>query len=435
VIDLHNHLYGSLSIEMVYEMGKNNPSPRWELFTTLHEELYAEKIHPETFFQLFDNPQKMERIYYFNKKAPFIEFQSKFNLIIALSRFNIEEIEQNSYLVATKHFQEGIDYIEYRLMYSPFATREDYIEKTIAACKGLAKAEKENIDFQARLVLSLHREKGYMEAYQWLKDLMFTNSIVAKYLVGIDFCNVEEGFPPKDKYKFFQKVIQDNKERPEYALSILYHIAESYQDKTPDSAVRWIFEAAQAGAHRLGHCIALGILPEAFLGKTRIEECSERRDHLKFLIDHYEEISSFGQFAPIEHLKKEFQDIFSKQGILEYHYTEMEVESLRTFQNFTIQKLVKKGTVVESCPTSNLLIGMIDKPENLPVKRFSESRLNLTIGTDDPGIFNTNIKKEFELCASIGIPDSRLKEIESKSYQYKSSILSGRNKYHTPYPM
>ncbi len=426
MIELHNHLYGSLSVEMVYEMGKNNPNPRWNIFLELHEKLFGEKLFPETFFEIFDSPKKLESLYYFTKSGSFEEFQSKFNLIIALSKFDPDEIQEVSYQVACKHFSEGILHSEYRLMYSPFASKEDYYSKTLAACKGLQRAEKNHKGYNARLIISLHRDQNFKQAYLWLKSLMQENEIVKNYLVGIDFCYIEEGFPPKDKSIFFKQVLEDNQKTPEYALAILYHVAESFNDKTPDSAVRWVIESSEYGAHRLGHCIALGVEPSIYLGQVRKESVEERRDHLSFLISRYEEISCFGKIPKLKKLQEELAQLKNKSGWIEIIYQTPEVETLYAIQEYGIKRLKEKGTIVESCPTSNLLIGRLSRLEYLPVKRFFNSGLKLTISTDDPGILNTNLKKEYEICKQLELSNIDLETIQTNSLTYKSEILVNR---------
>jgi hypothetical protein len=59
---------------------------------------------------------------------------------------------------------------------------------------------------RGRLVVSLHRDQGYENQYIYLKKAMNSNELIKKYLVGIDFCNIEEGFPPKEKKLFLQKM-------------------------------------------------------------------------------------------------------------------------------------------------------------------------------------------------------------------------------------
>lgn len=419
MIDLHCHLYGSLTAEMLYEMGKNNPKPRWAIFTNLYEELYHKKFDINNFFQKYDSPEKLGELYYFKKRAPFLEFQCKFNLIIALSKFDPQEIEHYSYLIALKHFQKGIEYIEYRIMYSPNATKEDYIQKTIAACKGFKQAETTVPKGEARLVVSLHRQGNFEEAYSWLKQLMKENELVKKYLVGIDFCAVEEGNPPKLKKNFFKKVLEDNQAEKETALAILYHVGESFRDKTPDSAVRWILESAEYGAYRLGHCIALGIDPETYAHKTIAESSEERLDHINYILENYDTLREYRYNVELKDLLKEKESLKPNQTV-QIFYTDKEIQNLYALQEFGMDFLKKKNSIIEVCPTSNLLIGMIEDKNKLTIKRFLKKNLNLTIGTDDPGIFQTNLQNEYRICEEIGIPKEKLIQIQKQSFNYKS---------------
>ena len=53
--ELHSHLYGCLTAEELLEIGKKNPSPRWQIYNDLHEKLYSERVPTENFFQKYGN--------------------------------------------------------------------------------------------------------------------------------------------------------------------------------------------------------------------------------------------------------------------------------------------------------------------------------------------------------------------------------------------
>ncbi|MDX1958691.1 MAG: adenosine deaminase [Leptospiraceae bacterium] len=426
--ELHNHLYGSISVETLFWLGKNNPNPRWNLFTESYEKEFGKKIDPKNFFEVYDEPNKLGELYYFDKPGPFSQFQAKFNLIIALSTLNEEELIEVSRKTILEHWKEGISYIEYRQMFSPIATREDYVKKLNAICKGLKKGEEESGNkISGRLAISLHRDKLYIDQYEWVKQIQRDDSLVRKYLVGIDFCHIEENFPPKEKIKFFQKVHEDNQIEKETALSILYHVAESFEDKTPHSAIRWVLDAAGSKVHRLGHCIALGVNPEIYLGKKFHEKVSERRDQLKFLMDHYDEIRSFGVIVEKNQLEKEYQALGDRKDneLLEFIGDKNFLEELLIFQDYAISIIEKSDSIVETCPTSNLLIGRIPRLSDHPLKRFARSNLKLTIGADDPGIFKTSLEKEYSLANQL-ITDEQIKKIQENSINFCSELLVGR---------
>ena len=424
-IELHTHLYGSIPVETLFEIGKNNPSPRWNIFIEPYEKLFNIKIDPKNFFKEFDSAEKLKSIYYFLNPAPFEEFQAKFNLIIALSVFNKEEIKFIAREVLGDYAKKNSKYCEFRIMYSPLATEVDYYEKTLAACEGLQEGEK-IYSCKGRLVVSLHRRGNYEEQYGFLKKMMEKNPVIAKYLVGIDFCHIEEGNPPKEKKEFFKKVLLDNYKNSKNALSILYHVGESFIDKTHLSACRWIYESAVNGAHRLGHCIALGENLNKYYGKTREETREEFIDTNEFIINHFEDIKAHGKISDINYFKENLEKIRYGTDTIVVMYDKIFVQNLDTFRKFVIEKLIKEKTIIESCPSSNYLIGMVDKYDHLPIKFFSETNLRLTIGADDPGILNTDIVKEYQICREIHIKENYLNQIREVSKSYTSEILSGR---------
>lgn len=429
-LDLHNHLYGSITAEKLFELGVNNPNPRWNLFTDLYKQFHKVELNTESFFTDYKDMERFRDIYLFNKPAPFLEFQAKFNLIIALCKFDEEEIKYVSKDIVIEHANKGVTFAEYRIMYAPYATKDVYYSKTIAACEGLLLGEQSvNNLMQAKLVVSLHRSGNYEEQYKWLKELMNENDLVRKYLVGIDFCYIEEGFPPKEKKSFFTKVMRDNINNPHSSLSILYHVGESFADKTPKSAARWVGESALYGAHRLGHSIALGENPENFANKTISETIGERLDQVNFEILHYEKLKSFGKTQDYSKLihEKELLENKNLDSKISFEVNKQYIDELNTFQDFVIY-LVREETnsVIECCPTSNLYIGMLPSMNEHPIKRFIKNNLRVTIGSDDPGIFDTTLVREYEHAANAGISIEELEIIKQKSESYTSEKLTGR---------
>ena len=112
-------------------------------------------------------------------------------------------------------------------------------------------------------------------------------------LTGIDFCYLEEGPLPKNQESFFNDVKDFNRKHPERALAILYHVGENFDDKSLDSAIRWVHEAPELGAHRLGHAIALGVNPDKYGVHRRHETVSERTDQLKYDLRHADGLGQF----------------------------------------------------------------------------------------------------------------------------------------------
>lgn len=430
--DLHNHLYGCLPPETLFRIGKNNPEPRWHLYLDSYEKAYGIKIRPSTFFEDYADQKDFSKLYHFREKAPFLHFQAKFNLIIALVKFDEREITEVTHDVVLSNSLEDISYAEYRLMFGKEEPKESFYTKLMACLEGLSKGEesakKEGKSIQGKLVMSLHRDLNFEKHYDWMKNWMEKESAIRNGLVGIDFCHIEEGHPPKDKKSFFQSVIKDNKAGSDTALSILYHVGESFRDKTPFSAARWVLESARNGAHRLGHALALGIDSDYFLGDERTELVSEAKDQVECELESYDEITSFGAFYSKEELEQKRKELKTKPDseLLKLPFDETQSQYLHTFQNYVMSTLAKTEAVIECCPSSNLYIGMLESHIDHPITRFLQNDLKITIGSDDPGLFGTTMTEEYGHAHTAGVSEKDLESIREKSFSYRSTKLSGR---------
>lgn len=422
--DLHNHLYGSIPSEVLLEIGKKNPNRRWELYVPAYEKEFGTKIDPKTFFEDFQSPQKFSRLYHFSEKAPFPKFQAKFNLIIALVAFDERELEELPEKILKHQFEKKVEFGEYRVMFPKDEPKEKFLSRLKSISEGFAKANEVGKDlFSGKCVISLHRPESNFRNYEWIKNEMEKNKIVKSEIVGLDFCFFEEGFPPKHKKDFFEQVEKDNKAEPNTALTILYHVGEAWTDKTTFSACRWVLESSEFGAHRLGHALALGWNPELLSSQKESESLEERKDTVDCFLENYESIVSFGEFFPKSDLEKE-QKVLQNQKNSQFtiEYGSFEKKSLETFQNFCMQKIRKKKTVVESCPVSNHLIGQIDY-EHLPLKRFLQNQLNVVLSTDDPGIFDCDMDSQFSIARDIGVSESDLELLQKNAFEQTSEKL------------
>ena len=66
-----------------------------------------------------------------------------------------------------------------------------------------------------------------------------------------------------------------------------------------------------------------------------------------------------------------------------------------------IDLLAETGTVLELCPLSNLATGVIRRIEDHPVRRYWERGLNITVNTDDPGMFHNSLAGEYALLMDV----------------------------------
>ncbi|MEM3070006.1 MAG: adenosine deaminase [Candidatus Bathyarchaeia archaeon] len=60
-----------------------------------------------------------------------------------------------------------------------------------------------------------------------------------------------------------------------------------------------------------------------------------------------------------------------------------------------IDYLMRRGIGVEACPTSNIRTGVIPSLSEHPIRRFFETGLKVSVNTDDPSMFRTDMNKEY----------------------------------------
>jgi len=60
-----------------------------------------------------------------------------------------------------------------------------------------------------------------------------------------------------------------------------------------------------------------------------------------------------------------------------------------------INYLLGHGITIEACPTSNVRTGAVRSLENHPIRNFFEQGLRVTVNTDDPSMFGTDMNNEY----------------------------------------
>lgn len=422
--ELHSHLYGCLVADDLAWLAGRKP-PRWPIFTESYRAAYGRDPDIDDLFTPAAR-QRLEAYYYFTAPGDFRKFQAGFDLIIAVAHTDPEELAAVALRVGER---EIADHAEYRMLFSPRESSTSFREKVIACAEGLADASV-RAGKTLRLAVSLPREARACEArYEDTLACLDASAKVRETIVAIDFCHVEEGSPPRAKREFFAAVHANNRRNPERALAVLYHVGESFQDKSVESAARWVVESAEAGAHRLGHCVALGAPVEFFRGTTRYEIAAERRDQLAFELDRRAELSACGYEVDADACSRELVELrdADDRAPVATHYDAGRLERLRVFQDWCMEQVRASGAIVESCPTSNLRIAGLGAPEFHPLPRFLRAGLAVTLGADDPGILKTDLRKEYELAASWpGVSGADVERMQATAARAASEQLSGR---------
>ena len=332
----------------------------------------------------------------------FDRFSAKFNLLIGLARhyrFALGRDREMFRVAIDHHREEGLDYIEYRSMYMRGASADP--EGFVSFHRENAETIRDASDdgFAARYIISLPRWEPLL-AYDLVLQLLDASPELIDTVVGLDFCHVEEGHPPASAQPLFARVAADNQRHPERALEIVYHVAESFYDKSLESAVRWCHEAALLGARRLGHCIALGLDPAIAVARRenahQRELVDERRDQIDYDLAHGDALVARGVAIDEAALAEEKRQLsrLDPAGFVSRPYTLQRLDEIAQRQDLVLAELTCLGTPIETCPTSNLCLGGVPEAAAHPLHRFLASDVDLVISADDPGIFDSPLAAE-----------------------------------------
>ncbi|MBI2603176.1 MAG: hypothetical protein HYW48_08975 [Deltaproteobacteria bacterium] len=403
--ELHLHLYGCLDADDVWQLGRKAWRERTdglEWYADEYEKVWGRRPDWKSYWEKEDGRERLRRDYLFQTPSTLDHFLACINLSIAMFPITPDNVEVLDHILhRMKH--SGLRYAELR---NPLPTRfgEDETRRYLSTfAKSVLTFEmKHGASFIPRIPISLSREdEDLYRLYGYLRRWLDGNPELAAAIPAIDFCHAEEGFPPKHKKEFFKRVQEDNAKSPRTALAILYHVGESFQTISIESSARWVWQTHTWGAHRLGHCISLGVPPQLMVGKSVRERVEERLDHISFLLENKSWLRKNGYIVDETEILKEREALRrrSPDERLDRTYTEDDVPRIRAFQDALMDDLREKKAMIECNPSSNLLIGNIPSPEFHPLRRFLAKGLNVSISTDDPGLFNTSMQKEEQLCS------------------------------------
>jgi len=437
--ELHLHMYGTIrSTDLLAHLAARS-SVQWDWYEAEMEAAFGACPPTRTIVERHRSGDAtaaaiFDRLFVFgdDDAGNFDRFQAKFNLLIAGSSMLAaeegpdeiaREVGAFADAIRADHLRQGITYAEQR-----FTLGKDLCTPSDRAVLDTLLAAYSSGDgaIVERLALSLPRSDPWA-AWDRVQELALGPT--GEALTGVDFCFVEEGHPPKDKADFFRAVADFNLEHPTRALAILYHVGESFRDKSLESAVRWVQEAAELGAHRLGHAIALGVDPAAFGPHTRPEPVSERRDQIAYDLAHADGLRAAGVPVDAAALDAERQALASRpdDDLLNATYDEARLADVRRRQDYAMTRVRSTGAVVEVCPTSNRRIGDIADAAHHPVHRFLAAGLPVVVSSDDPGIFGTTLADELAwVCHQTGGGDELHRRLVAASWASRSEVLTGR---------
>jgi adenosine deaminase len=77
-----------------------------------------------------------------------------------------------------------------------------------------------------------------------------------------------------------------------------------------------------------------------------------------------------------------------------------------------VAELAERGTVLEVCPTSNVVLGVYEDFAGHPFPALREAGVKLTLGSDDPPYFGASLAGEYRVAAdAFGLSDAELADL------------------------
>ena len=159
---------------------------------------------------------------------------------------------------------------------------------------------------------------------------------------------------------------------------------------------RWIFDIVRdhpktqeqvlqiALAARAGGCVALG------LGG------SEAKYPPRLFVDTFERARQAG-LPRVPHAG-EFSGPKSVWAALELLHADRLEHGVRSIEDPCLLEYLRQNQIaLDICPTSNIRLGVYSSYADHPVRRLWEAGLLITIGSDDPPLFNTDLNQEYQV--------------------------------------
>jgi hypothetical protein len=78
-------------------------------------------------------------------------------------------------------------------------------------------------------------------------------------------------------------------------------------------------------------------------------------------------------------------------------YRRLNSDSAAVLADHVMHELARQEVIIESCPTSNMRLAKIGQVRYLPIKKWQERGILVSLNSDDPIIFGTSIVDEAEL--------------------------------------
>ncbi|MEU1309944.1 adenosine deaminase [Streptomyces cinnamoneus] len=94
-----------------------------------------------------------------------------------------------------------------------------------------------------------------------------------------------------------------------------------------------------------------------------------------------------------------------------------------------LAKLAARGVTCEVCPSSNVALGVYDKPADVPLRTLFEAGVPMALGADDPLLFGSRLAAQYELARDHhGFTDAELAELARQSVRASAAPADVRER-------
>lgn len=400
------HLHGALSAKDLWSIGlKKRSRTRLKYFASEYQKAWGKEPDFEKYWLDNHGFESLKKDYEIKSPVNFKKFQASFNLIIALCPILEEDFSIQRQILA-KLAAENIEFLEARTVIPLSFKKEQVFTYLCGLCQMLKQANEEFL-MQTRFVFSLPRSAPLAKIhYDWISQFKKQVPKLGRLITGFDFAAFEEDCPPSSLKDFFLQFHKDQENLG--PLSLTYHIGESFESIGLAQSIAWILEVSRMEINRFGHALALGFEPFELLGSVQKISRAYFLQHLNWLKKEKDLLANSNLFKFEEKRMNRTSDFIS------IYYDKDYCEELRVFQIAVARVLKEKSVIIETCPTSNeMIISTKRKTITHPLKFFIEQDLDIVLGTDDPGLFKTNLAEEVKKAVSYGL-DLKQVQINAK---------------------
>lgn len=319
---------------------------------------------------------------------------------------------------AQQLFRQEVDYmspfqvnrIEFRLCASKLKNIDEYI-------KGIESIDKKiKVGFVCTLTKSAKKQRK--------NDVRKIQRNISK-IVGVDVAGADFVASPGAFKDAFAEIRKIKKQSP---WRFTYHAGEDFFHIL--TGMRMIYEAVTLlelqPKDRIGHASAAGVDPRNWArclhGVVPIKQ-GEYLEDLKFVknfIKNNRNIINFrSKVSEIDdYITKNLSDAKSKpDSIIKVDcFQFFDEDELRILQKELLRCLSEKGIVIEACPTSNICIGYDHSLRSYHLRTWLKWKYiqylpipDIVIGSDEIGVFPTNISNEYACVYEMLMMDDELK--------------------------